>query len=88
MGYYINKVGDQFLPAKGKARVLLDNGAKEISGNNFVENMICVVSNGLFDAAAYIFSIDELQAFNQHGDFRPKVYLTHPDAPTLAGYRR
>lgn len=52
--------------------------------------LICVVENGFFDAAGYIFSPDELQAFSDPNDDRRRTWLTMPKvlAESLSGYNR
>ena len=85
MGYYINKIGENFLPAKGKAEMLLENGGTKVDGKNFQENLICVVDNGPFEAAAYCYNQNEYEEFARN-DGRSKVWLTHPDAATLSGF--
>jgi hypothetical protein len=66
----------------GKADQLISLGAVEIPGppdslSDIPEEsaLICVVSNGPFDAAAYAFSDRELEAFILPDDHRPKRWL-------------
>jgi hypothetical protein len=37
--------------------------------------LICVVSNGLFEAAGHVYSDGELEAFNVPSDPRPRIWL-------------
>jgi len=84
MGYYINQTSDgRELAPSGKARALLMDGA-EVVDAKFQPNLICVVDNGFFDAAAYCYSEEEFEAFNDPSDHRPKVWLVHPKAKELA----
>ena len=84
MGKYINQDSKgQQLPPKGKALALLNDGASKTTPT-WQPNLICVVSNGPFDAAGYCFSEEEFNAFNRPSDGRPRVWLTHPQASTLA----
>lgn len=88
MGYYINQIDGKLLPARGKAQFLIENGAEKVNRpTEFVENLVCVVDNFLFDAAGYIFSESELHAFNDPHDTRPKTWLIVPNAPVLSGYK-
>ena len=88
MGYYINKINNKDLPAKNKANFLIQNGATKINEPiEFQENLVCVVENFFFDAAGYIFSQEELKAFNDPEDQRPKTWLIVPDADILSEYK-
>ena len=85
MGYYINHISTgKALHAIGKADALIADGAVEVSGDEFVPNMICVVDNGIFEAAAYAYDEDEYNVFKRP-DGRPKQWLTHPQAKLLSG---
>jgi len=84
MGKYINKNSKgELLPPFNKAKALIDDGAKVVNDNEYLENMICVVENGLFDAAGYAFSENEYKVFKQP-DGRNKIWLVHPMAKELA----
>ena len=84
MGKYLNTDSrGRNLPSTGKAKTLIDDGAQIVSGEQFEENLICVVENGLFDAAAYAYSESEFKVFKMD-DGRSKTWLIHPDAKTLA----
>ncbi len=87
MGYYINRTstGRTLLP-KGKANALVNDGATIVDGSSFQENLICVVDNGLFEAAAYAYSENEYEEFKSTN--RNQVWLTHSKAAELAGYRK
>lgn len=45
--------------------------------------LVCVVQNGLFDAAGIVYDEDEYQAFNYYPDPRPKTWLTLPTEKVL-----
>lgn len=47
------------------------------------QTLICVVSNGLFDAAGIVYDQRELDDFSDPDDRRPKVWLTLPTATVL-----
>jgi hypothetical protein len=84
MGKYLNQDSKGHpLPSTNKASALLADGASKTTPT-WQPNLICVVSNGLFDAAGYCFSQEEFNAFNKPSDGRPRVWLTHPQASTLA----
>lgn len=87
MGYYINEMPDgKRLPNIGKADKLLTiDGAKELPSTpkEWDDTLVCVVNNGLFEAAGYAFSPDELAVF-AHPDGRPKRWLSLTNAKELA----
>ncbi len=81
MGYYIDT--DTMTSATGKAAVLVaQHGAslvgKPLSLDDLPDEkaLVCVVENGFFDAAAFIFSNSELEEFSNPTDYRPKTWLT------------
>ena len=79
MGYYIQG------PVIGKAAYLIDeHGAREVTGVQSLlkaqvalgkKAVICVMLNGAFDAAAFVYSERELDDFFAKGDHRPKRWL-------------
>lgn len=88
MGYYVNVDSKKNnLPVKGKVVALINDGAKIVEPEPFVENLICVVDNNIFEAAAYCYSINERDAFLYDGTNRQKIWLTHPKAKELSGYK-
>lgn len=87
MGYYINTDSKHnLLPAKGKVAALVADGGKVVDGNTYLPNMVCVVENSAFEAAAYLFSELEYEDF-LIDDGRPTTFLQHPLAPQLSGYK-
>lgn len=54
------------------------------------KGVVCVVENGFFDAAAYVYSESELIAFNNRSDPRIKTWLLMDKdlAETLSGYKK
>lgn len=85
MGQYINKTstGERLGPMFFQKREgLIADGATQISDKEFVPNMICIVDNGMFGAAAYCYSEEEYRVFRRP-DGRQKVWLTHPKAAEL-----
>ena len=85
MGYYINVTSTGKELGREKVEELIDDGAIIVSGNEFVPNLICVVDNGLFEAAGFAYSEREYLAFKKP-DERKKTWLVHPKAAVLAGY--
>ena len=88
MGYYVNSTSrGTILPACNKADYLILDGGKEIlEPQEFQENLICVVENGLFDAALYCYCESEMNVAKNPEDLRPKRWIVHPMAAELAGY--
>ena len=88
MGYYINKVKGETAPTTDKAEFLRAHAAaREIPRPSALcPDLVCVVSNGFFDAAAYVYSPAELAEFSQDTDPRPRKWLIVPGAAELAGY--
>ena len=89
MGMYINYMPDGTpLPPTGKARMLKSiEGAKVVTINAsppaFEENLVCIVDNGLFEAAGYAFDREEFEAFC-YDDGRPRIWLSIPNAKDIA----
>lgn len=89
MGYYINPPE---CGARGKALALLQyHGAKQVLKPTFKPDvgLVCVVNNGPFEAAGFIYSQNELDAFNYPYDLRPKIWLEMDltKAQQLSGYK-
>lgn len=92
MGYYIQG------PMHGKAQMLMDRyGAKNVSIEEAVkiikepdskDAVVCVMDNGPFEAAAYIYNEDEWHAFMYPDDHRPKQWLrmSKEMCEALSGY--
>ena len=78
MGKYVNHTtnGPVGTSANDKKNAIIADGGVEIpKPDQFVENLVCVVDNGLFGAAAYAYSEQEFKSFNISSDTRPKVWL-------------
>lgn len=87
MGYYINKDSKgNTLSTKGKVDSLMQDGAVLAEKVEFQPNLVCVVSNSFFDAAGYVYSQSEFDAFNQPQDFRKKTWLIYEHAAELSGF--
>jgi hypothetical protein len=87
MGKYIEKLPDGTeLPKHGKVHALLTiEGAKIINQPiEWEEDIVCVVDNYTWDAAAYAFDDIELRRFSHPRDDRFRVWLKIPNAKNLA----
>ena len=94
MGYYIQTPGFN----TGKVEKLLSDhsDAFVISQPSSFEKvpekmgLICVVENGLFDAAAYCYNEQEFSAFCRPDDYRPKTWMLMPKelAERLSGFNK
>ena len=88
MGKYINATHTGItLPNKGKAIELVKAGAEMLiePPKQWEDNIVCVVSNGFFDAAAYAYDQKEMDHFNDTSqDTRPRVWLKYAHAKDLA----
>lgn len=85
MGYYLNS---SFLGSNGKAVTLINKCRARVIGAGALPRsaaefekldddkaIVCVIKNGLFDAACVCYKYDELKDCNSTGDDRPKVFL-------------
>jgi hypothetical protein len=86
MGRYINadskgnSIGTSY---REKIDNLKADGATVVAPTQFIPNLVCVVDNGPFAAAAYCYSEGEFKEFNRP-DGRDKTWLTYEHAETLA----
>ena len=80
MGMYLNETQNGRLPTSYADKVLhlMNAGAKllEKKPDKFIPDLICVVDNGPFAAAAYIYDEREFKDFNNPKDIRYK-YTSH-----------
>jgi hypothetical protein len=77
MGRYINQTSIRDLRASSddKCMGILEDGGLEIPvPENFTENLVCVVDNGMFGAAAYAYTKEEMEAFKRP-DGRPRRWF-------------
>lgn len=86
MGKYINRNSkEESAPALGKVEFLKADGAEVISKpDSSGEDIVLVVSNGLFEAAAYIYNQREYDHFTDPSDDRKKTWLKYPSAKDIA----
>jgi hypothetical protein len=78
MGKYINQTskGGVGASANAKCAALIADGAVEITQpSGFQPNLVCVVDNGPFAAAAYCYNEREFADFIYWGDRRPKRWF-------------
>lgn len=84
MGYYIETPIN-----KGKARYIVEHygGELVLSPESFDfdsdDALVCVVENGLFDAAGIAYSPDERDQFNDPDDTRERVWLKLPKSKAI-----
>lgn len=85
MGKYINADSKgKSLGSYYKADALCADGAKRIEEpESFIPNLVCVVDNGPFEAAAYCYDKREFEEFKQ-SDSRPKQWLIYEHANITA----
>jgi len=79
MGVYVNSTSFGSIGASfnEKCDALKNDGAIELdhAPQTFQPDLVCVVDNGLFAAAAYLFSEAEFKHFNNPNDQRPKRFF-------------
>lgn len=80
MGKYINRIGITY---EEKVKNLAEIGTKIAPPVEWCENLVCLVDNGPFAAAAWCYDRREFREFSAN-DGRRKCWFIVPDAPTLA----
>lgn len=86
MSYYVDRNSKgHTLNTLYKAKQLVEDGGTEVEPA-FQENLICVISNAHFDAAAYCHNEEEFKRFNM-SDGRIKTWVVHPNAKELCDYK-
>lgn len=85
MGKYLTKdMEGKSLHTNHKAHQLMKSGAKIIGEPaELIPDLVCVVENGLFDAAAWADTEEEMNRFKRP-DGRRKIWLIVPGAETLS----
>lgn len=86
MGFYIEhfKDGTRWRSDRNKADQLIANGAVEIpKPDKLVSNLVCVVENGGFDAAAYVYNDDEFEEFTKNLGGRRARWLIYEGSPDI-----
>lgn len=84
MGYYIETPSpfdkaSQLLSLEGARPSAFHEG---LPGPDHV--LVCVVDNGWMEAAGVVYDENELRAFSDPTDYRPKQWLTLPRATAIA----
>lgn len=88
MGYYINNnsKGEPMAASfESKCRSIIADGGVECD-STFKENLVCVVNNGMFAAAAFAYDEQERDEFAAH-DGREKRWFTYEHAKRLSGFK-
>jgi hypothetical protein len=86
MGKYLNVIngigmGSSF---REKSTAIEQNGGTKIDQpTEFESDLVCIVDNGYFGAAAYCYSKSELEHFSRE-DGRPKQWYKFPNAAVYA----
>ncbi len=78
MGKYINQTSKGFVgtSANEKALSLIQDGAQAIpQPKTFIANLVCVIDNGIFGAAGYIYNEGEFRVFADPTDTRLKKWF-------------
>lgn len=77
MGLYIvtDSKGEK-LPLRGKADAILADGALEVNGIEFMEHLVCVVEQPMYDAVAFIYDRTEMDRFRT--TLRPTRWFQWP----------
>jgi hypothetical protein len=67
MGKYINNINETYMGASfaDKCKVLESKGALRVTGREYDPNLVCVVDNGFFAAAAWAYSESEWEQFKK-----------------------
>lgn len=83
MGQYINRINGEDIGVSftEKCNSIEMAGGEKVDTEEFKEDLVCVVNNGLFAAAAHAYSENEFNVFKQP-DGRPKQWYTLKNAST------
>jgi hypothetical protein len=78
MGKYVNQTSKRGTGTSSteKCKALMEDGAIQIpQPDKFLPNLVCVLDNGFFGAAAYVYSKGEFEAFTDPSDHRPRRWF-------------
>ncbi len=92
MGCYIETPSNH----KKAIHIISEHGARSVTQEEAAEAMergegvICVVDNGIFEAAGFCFNAREFEAFTEPHDTRPRTFLVmdRAKAEELSGFSR
>lgn len=98
MGYYleVENPAQRFdkaetLSAKFGGRTITQEEAATLVNDPETTAVVCVVSNGIFEAAAYCYSKREFEAFTRPEDNRPKIWVAFDNVAEIrkaCGYNK
>ena len=88
MGKYINQINGNRVPDKGKVEFILKHvptAVKVDPPTQWQEGLVCVVDNGVFEAAGYAYDEQEMELFLRPDmrAQRPRQWLVVPNAKEL-----
>lgn len=83
MGWYINNIGTTFIDKVNTLKNIHHATVTE-TPTEWVENIVCVVDNGAFAAAAWMKDQRELDYWLSDKTNRKRVWLLVPNASSLA----
>lgn len=93
MGYYIEvpratDKAQQIVDIYGAVRITSAEAKNIVTDPSSESGVVCVIENGSFDAAAYVYSLNEYAEFSHPDDYRPRTWLKLPKelAQRLSGY--
>lgn len=78
MGKYINQTSNGMIGASANSKalaIIADGGQAIPQPKEFVPNLVCVVDNLMFGAAAYCYNEGEFRVFTDPSDARPKKWF-------------
>jgi len=89
MGQYINEIdgkhiGSSFTEKRNSIKNIKDSVEYPGTPKIWEENIVCIIDNGPFAAAAYIYNESELVAFSDPNDIRTKAWFNVPNAEQYA----
>ncbi len=87
MGYYINKTTKGTINSANKFKELIDDGAIYIPDpGEWISNLVCIVDNGVWQAAAYCYNQEEYERFSGVDD-RIIKWLEYQHVEEMSGYK-
>ena len=90
MGFYINHTTtenlDNYNYSEKIEAIIFDGGAIIEPPTEWSWDLVCVINNGHFAAAGYIFNKNEMKVFLDTFDTHTKTWLKYDKAMEMAGY--